>query len=87
MLRFALRDHEHVSGSGECGEHDSYPDVLIIGQNAFGAMVTAVIDEVVGVPSGAAAVNEKPAKPLLHLCLHSSVNCGFSSEIVVDVIS
>ena len=29
----------------------------------------------------------KGAKPLLHLCLHSSVNCGFSLEIVVDVIS
>jgi hypothetical protein len=29
----------------------------------------------------------KGAKPLLHLWLHSSVNCGFSLEIVVDVIS
>jgi len=29
----------------------------------------------------------KDAKPLLHLHLHSSVDCWFSVQIVVDVIS
>ncbi len=36
------------------GEHASDADVLIIGQDTFGASLPAVIDEVVGVPSGAA---------------------------------
>ncbi len=63
MLPFALRDHEHISGSGEGGEHASYADVLIIGQNAFGAMMTAVIDEVIGVPSGAAGAHLGQPRP------------------------
>jgi hypothetical protein len=52
VLRFTLRNHENVFGSGECRKHTSHANVLILGQDAFGAIAAAVINDVVGVSSG-----------------------------------
>src|SRR5271169_3043656 len=51
VFRLTLRNEEHVLGSGECRKNTPYPDALILGQDAFGAVATAVVNEVVGVPS------------------------------------
>src|SRR5208337_3073453 len=73
VLPFALRDYEHVLSSGECGEYASHTGVLITGQDAFGAALTAVIDEVVGVPSGAAGAHLHQPRPDL---MRRATNCN-----------
>ena len=49
-----LRDKKHVGNARERGKDASHMDVLVGGQDAFSAVMASVIDEVVGVPSGAA---------------------------------
>jgi hypothetical protein len=63
VLPLALRDQEPAGSSGECGEYASHADVLIIGQDAFGAKLTAVRDEVVGIPSGTARTHLGQPRP------------------------
>jgi hypothetical protein len=63
VLPLALRDQEPAGSSGECGEYASHADVLMIGQDAFGAKLTAVRDEVVGIPSGMARTHLGQPRP------------------------
>src|SRR5271167_2977312 len=52
-IRLILRHSEHVSDSGEGGEYASHRDALIFRQDAFGAVMPAVVDEIIGIPSSA----------------------------------
>src|SRR6266566_4839930 len=52
-----------VSDSGERGEHASNRDALIFRQDAFGAVMPAVVDRVVGVPSSAARAHLHQPRP------------------------
>ncbi len=65
-LRLALRHQKHVPSSGKCTEYASHADVLVLGQDALGAAMAAVIDEVVCVPSGAAGAPSGPATARRH---------------------
>src|SRR5208282_2777369 len=54
VLGLALRNDKDILHTRECGEHAANTDALQVGEDAFGAVVAAVINEVVGIPSGAA---------------------------------
>ena len=62
-LDLALRHEKNVPSSGKCREYAPYSDVLVLGQDAFGAAMAAVIDEVVCVPSGAAGAHLGQPRP------------------------
>jgi hypothetical protein len=63
VFRLTLHDDEHIRSSGKCGEYPAHVDALIRGQDAFGAALTAVIDEIVGIPSGAAGAHLGQPRP------------------------
>lgn len=63
MFLPTLRDQEHVLGSGDCRQYASHADVLILRQNAFGAALGTVVNEVVAVPHGAARTHLGQPRP------------------------
>jgi hypothetical protein len=62
-IHLTFGDDEHVLGSGNRGEHAPYRDVLIFGQDAVGTRMSAVVDEVVGIPSGATGAHLNQPRP------------------------
>src|ERR1700730_6408295 len=53
MFRLALYDYEHVFRARERWEDGAHSDALKFRKDSFSAVVTAVIDEIIGVPSSA----------------------------------
>jgi hypothetical protein len=52
VLELTLCDKEYVPSSGKRREYSSYADVLVVGQDAFSAVMGTFVNEVVGVPTG-----------------------------------
>src|SRR5208337_2592297 len=63
VFRLTLCNDKHVLRAGERREHAAHTDVLQVGEDAFGAVVSAVINEVVGIPPGAAGAHLHQPRP------------------------
>jgi len=62
-FRFILRYDEDILCSGKRREHASNRDVLKFRQDSLGAPMTAIVNEIVGIPSGASRTHLGEPRP------------------------